>query len=334
MNDLLSRPEMYSQEEWDAVEAHLEQYFGRCDNVFHEIVSPDIHVDIYIMNPTRSRNYYVLSTFGMGAHRMNVPAELADKKLERAELIVTLPPDWKITEPGEEWYWPIRWLKILARLPIQEEGWLGWGHTIANPDDAPFADNTKLCGLMLTQPGAFGEEAARCPLPGGDEVNFYQMIPLYFEEMQFKMNHSAEELLKRFPAGLLEVVDLARPNVCPELPPKAYAIPMEALKELYQGDGPQGCVASDRILVDGARVGYCYRVTPDAEDEAWDSGWRFTAGDESDDYLNDQDHFAVYALNTVCNYDPDIIPLLDSEPGTAWSRGEDGVFRPELYEED
>lgn len=107
---------------------------------------------------------------------------------------------------------------------------------------------------------------------------------------------------------------------------------MEALKELYQGDGPQGCIASDRILVDGARVGYCYRVIPDSADETWDSGWRFTAGDESDDYLEDQDHFAVYALNTVCNYDPDIIPLLDSEPGTAWSRGEDGVFCPELCE--
>ena len=67
--------------------------------------------------------------------------------------------------------------------------------------------------------------------------------------------------------------------------------------------------------------------------EAWDSGWRFTAGDESDSYMDDPDRSGVYALNTICNYDPDVIPLLDSEPGTAWSRGEDGVFRPELYED-
>ena len=327
-------PEMYEQEDWDAVEAHLEKYFGPCDNVFHEIMSPDIHVDIYIMNPTPERNYYILSTFGMGAHRMNVPEELADQKLERAEIIVTLPPDWKITEPGEAWYWPIRWLKILARLPIEEDGWLGWGHTIANPDDAPFAENTKLCGLMLTQPGAFAEEAACCPLPGGDEVNIYQMIPLYFEEMQFKMAHNAQTLLERFTPEQLAVVDLDRPSVCGDLPPKRFAIPVEDLKELYQGEGPQGCVASDRILVDGARVGYCYRVTPDAGDETWDSGWRFVAGDESDAYMDDPDRSGIYALNTLCNYDPDIIPLLDSEPGTAWSRGEEGVFRPELYEED
>ena len=328
------QPEMYEQEDWDAVEAHLERYFGPCDNVFHEIMSPDIHVDIYIMKPTPERNYYVLSTFGMGAHRMNVPEELADRKLERAEIIVTLPPDWKVTESGEEWYWPIRWLKILARLPINEDGWLGWGHTIANPDDAPFADNTRLCGLVLTEPQGFDEDAVCCPLPGGDEVNFYQMIPLTFEEMQFKLAHDAQTLLERFTPEQLAVVDIRRDSVCPDAPEKRFAIPREELKELYQGEGPQGCIATDRIVVDGAPVGYCWREEPDSGDEAWDSGWRFTAGDESDAYMDDPDRSGVYALNTICNCDPDVIPLLDSEAGTAWSRGEDGIFRPELYDED
>ena len=327
-------PEMYAQEDWDAVEAHLERYFGPCDNVFHEIMSPDIHVDIYIMKPTPERNYYVLSTFGMGAHRMNVPEELAEKKLERAEIIVTLPPDWKVTESGEEWYWPIRWLKILARLPINEDGWLGWGHTVANPDDAPFAENTKLCGLVLTQPQGFDEDAVCCELPGGDEVNFYHMIPLTFEEMQFKLAHDAQELLDRFTPQQLAVVDVHRESVCADLPQKRFAIPQAELKEVYQGDGPQGCIATDRIVVDGSPVGYCWREEPDPGDEAWDSGWRFTAGDESGAYMDDPDRSGVYALNTICNYDPDVIPLLDSEPGTAWSRGEDGIFRPELYDED
>ena len=30
----------------------------------------------------------------------------------------------------------------------------------------------------------------------------------------------------------------------------------------------------------------------------------------------------------------DAVPARNPYPGTAWSRGEDGVFRPELYEED
>ena len=50
--------------------------------------------------------------------------------------------------------------------------------------------------------------------------------------------------------------------------------------------------------------------------------------------MDDPQKFGVYALNTLCNYDSDILPLLDSETGIAWSRGEDGVFRPELYAPD
>ena len=71
--------------------SHFEQYFGKVENVFHELVSPDIHVDICIVPPTEERDYYTLVTMGMGAHRMNVPEELAEYKLERAELAIALP---------------------------------------------------------------------------------------------------------------------------------------------------------------------------------------------------------------------------------------------------
>ena len=48
---------------------------------------------IYIPTPENT-----LVTMGMGAHRMNVPEELAEYKLERAELAIALPPDWKLDE--------------------------------------------------------------------------------------------------------------------------------------------------------------------------------------------------------------------------------------------
>lgn len=43
-------------------------------------------------------------------------------------------------------------------------------------------------------------------------------------------------------------------------------------------------------------------------------------------YPEDSGHFGLYELNTVANYDPDIIPLLDAPFGTAFFRGEDGKF--------
>lgn len=216
-----AKPEIYSEEEMDRLEQFIEEHFGDYQKVFHEIVSPDIHVDIVIIEPNEKRNYYTLVTMGMGAHRMNVPKELADRKLERAELVVCLPPDWKLpTEEtpydAEQWYWPLRWLKILARLPGREDTWLGWGHTV--PSGGPFAENTALCGMLLANPTIFfaADEAPFCILPDEDEVNFYQMIPLYEEELAYKRaNRGASALLERLGDAAM-VIDICRPNVCLE----------------------------------------------------------------------------------------------------------------------
>ena len=325
MADLAEAKELYTEAELAAVQAHIKRYFGDFQQSIKEYESPDICLEIAIIPPRPEHNYYTLATIGMGAHRMNVPEELAEKKLERAELIVTLPPDWKVTESGEEWYWPIRWLKILARLPINEDGWLGWGHTIANPDDAPFADNTRLCGLVLTEPQGFDEDAVCCELPGGDEVNFYQMIPLTFEEMQFKLAHDAQTLLERFTPEQLAVVDIHRESVCGDLPQKRFAIPREELKELYQGEGPQGCIATDRIAVDGALVGYCYRETPEAGDKDWDSGWRFFCGDEDNEYVNNPENIGIYDINTLLGIDKSILPYLQATEGSAFEREDENA---------
>ena len=205
-----SNPEVYTEEEMEAVERHIEQYFGEVENVFHEIVSPDIHVDICIVPPSKERDYYTLVTMGMGAHRMNVPEELAEYKLERAELAIALPADWKLDQESmkdEKWYWPIRLLKSLARLPINCDSWLGHGHTVENRE--PFADNTKLCtatliGLQDTEDGS-----EVCTLPGGEEVNFYQVIPLYEDELDYKLEHDVDALLNKM-RGISFVVNPTR----------------------------------------------------------------------------------------------------------------------------
>ena len=189
--------EVYTEEELDAVESYIETNFGTYANVFHEIVSPDIHLDICIVDPTEERNYYMLVTLGMGAHRMNVPKELAEYKLERAELAIALPPDWKIHEDDEVHYWPIRLLKNLARLPIEDDTWLCWGHTIDNRARC-YAENTKLTAALIVSAQIKGGGDTVCPLPNGDEVNFYQIIPLYRDELNYKFDRSAKELLNLF----------------------------------------------------------------------------------------------------------------------------------------
>ena len=191
-----SNPEVYTEEEMEAVEGHIQQHFGKVENVFHELVSPDIHVDICVVPPSEERDYCTLVTMGMGAHRMNVPEELAEYKLERAELAIALPADWKLDQESmkdEKWYWPIRLLKSLARLPIASDTWLGFGHTMDNEED--FAKDTKLCAAILTGPQDTEDGSEVCILPSGEEVNFYQVIPLYRDELEYKLAHDADALL-------------------------------------------------------------------------------------------------------------------------------------------
>ena len=203
-------PEVYTEEEMEAVEGHIQQYFGKVENVFHELVSPDIHVDICMVPPTEERDYCTLVTMGMGAHRMNVPEELVEYKLERAELAIALPADWKLDQESmkdEKWYWPIRLLKSLARLPINCDSWLGHGHTVENRE--PFADNTKLCTATLIGPQDTEDGSEVCTLPGGEEVNFYQVIPLYEDELDYKLEHDIDALLNKM-RGISFVVNPTR----------------------------------------------------------------------------------------------------------------------------
>ena len=90
-------------------------------------------------------------------------------------------------------------------------------------------------------------------------------------------------------------------------------------------DSSEGCIASDRITVDGCKVGFMYRE--DASDSKYpDSGWRFMAGDEDEEYMAKADYHGIYLVNTICNYDPDIIPFLNAPPGTAYIRDRSGVL--------
>ena len=98
------------------------------------------------------------------------------------------------------------------------------------------------------------------------------------------------------------------------------------IRRLIEWNEPngEGCIVSDRITRDGMKVGYMWRVEP-AEGYP-DSGWRFSAGDEDETYMNDPTKHAVFALNTLCNYDPSVIPYLHAPVGSGWARTDSGAF--------
>lgn len=83
------------------------------------------------------------------------------------------------------------------------------------------------------------------------------------------------------------------------------------------------CFVTNNILNEGRPVGYLYREAPDNDD---DSGWRFTAGDETDEYMEDSDNSSYVSLGAVLREDDSCLPLLEREEGVAFARDDKGNF--------
>jgi suppressor of fused protein SUFU len=146
---------------------------------------------------------------------MAAPEELPEGR--HAELMLRLPPDWPMEEAAfedESAYWPIRLLKVLARLPHEYGTWLWYGHTIPNGDPPePYAPNTELCGAILLRPvpGPDGFDHADV---AGRQISILAALPIHADEMDLKLERGAEELAELFDkAELSELVDPGRPGV-------------------------------------------------------------------------------------------------------------------------
>jgi hypothetical protein len=96
---------------------------------------------------------------------------------------------------------------------------------------------------------------------------------------------------------------------------KQFRLKADQIKPIATGRG--ACFATDMITVEGKKVAFMYREAPDFQE---DSGWRFFSGFESDEYANDPDRVAIYDVNTIANYDPEIVVLLDAPVGSVFER--------------
>ena len=155
--------------------------------------------------------------------------------------------------------------------------------------------------------------------------------PLEYDLSEMMNDEEIQEMARDVEALRKELYEAAGRN-------RDYHVKAEDVKSLLSDwKGADGCIATNRITVEGCKVGYCYREKPDGD---WDSGWRFTAGDESEEYMDDPNNAGIYKLNTICNDDPDIIPLLNTPAPCAFERDENGVFqqikdwKPDEDEED
>jgi hypothetical protein len=96
---------------------------------------------------------------------------------------------------------------------------------------------------------------------------------------------------------------------------KNFKLKAEEIVDLIPPMG--GCIATDKVTVEGEPVVVMYRGEPLND---IDSGWQFYSGSETQEYLDDAANSSIYDVNTIANYDPAIIPYLKFPVGTELER--------------
>lgn len=202
---------------------HVQKHFGTISGIGQTWLAQDRPLEILAVTPPNRKHLSrlfssadtvctgeetMLLTFGAGACSMNVPK---DSELPpRAEYLIRLPADWNIQSNDERCAWPVRLLMNIASQPEEEQSYNAWGHTFSFTNGTPFAENTKLCAAVLI---GMNDREGQCRLTNGESVIFYEVIPLYAEEMAFTTEHGPVALIDEFIRyDIPRVVTPQRPN--------------------------------------------------------------------------------------------------------------------------
>jgi uncharacterized protein YegJ (DUF2314 family) len=191
----------------EAVPAHLEARLGAMPEVFHEIVSPSAHVDLYPFPARAGRDFHVIATTGMAEQAMQLPAGSGVDR--HVELLLTLPSSWPLAH--EQWlasealFLPMRWLKRIARFHYETGRWLGEGHLLANGEPAlPIDEGQPHDSAVLVAP-AFLDGDDRVRLRDGREVRLLQVVFLRPQERESLQREGWEAFKARLDPARLSV---------------------------------------------------------------------------------------------------------------------------------
>lgn len=203
----------------EEISNHIEKYLGPISTVVHEIISGQVHIDIHIVPPIKERNFYTLVTSGMSEKPMVI--NTSEEPVEiYSELMISLPPQWKMTEKDwkdENNYWPIRWLTKLAHFPHDYDTYLLDGHSIPNNDPAePLSKNTNFIGFVIGFPKLVPDEFKYLTARDKDII-FFTLYPVYNDEMMYKLEEGSDKFFELSESqNLTELIDIRRKSILPQ----------------------------------------------------------------------------------------------------------------------
>lgn len=203
---------MPSYSSYDLVSNHISRFFADHEVwVFDELVSPDFHLDVYLIKPAPGREFYTLLTSGVSSLAMNVPAPGVP---DRVELMLMLPPDWPFDQDRwrtAEYYWPIELIKSLGRFPHDHQTWIGLGHTIPESSTS-FLHQKGFSATILLKASSIHQDFQEIH-HGQGFIDILMPVPLYASEYQYKRTHGLEGFLGAMTQELPDILSLDRPKV-------------------------------------------------------------------------------------------------------------------------
>ena len=167
----------YADDEFGALEGYIRDAFGHIGRMFYDAGGEGFRVDVAVSEPAAAHDFYTLTTVGMGAHRMDVPAELAEKNQSFAELTMLLPSDWDLMNET----WPFRVLQETARRPFAEFEHI----SVGNAYRGAMMEGSGFHGVLVIPATTFDGRPTRLIVPGGKIINFYLLLPIYEEEWNY-----------------------------------------------------------------------------------------------------------------------------------------------------
>lgn len=172
-------------------DGHTEKYFGKTSKLcsFNG-------VEVLLAEPGKEHKYFLLITRGLSGKDLKAD----DGSTEHLEIALALPEDYRFSEDQEKNFEVYMFIEIAKHL-ICADRYTGFGYYLKR--DHSFSAHTAFTGAMLSALGDFKKDASFFKNSNGEDVIFYEVLPLRPMEVSYRDTHSAYELLERFKEKLI-----------------------------------------------------------------------------------------------------------------------------------
>ena len=184
----------------EVIHDHLSRFLGESGDDLHEIVSEYAHIDLLVFPPNDERDFAVISTSGLSDKPMSIPDDVADRaSMAYCELLMALPGDWNdgnFRDFGNDAWYPLGFMKQVARIPHMFDTWIGCGHSIPNGDPPePLHPSTNKIGGVIELPYLLDPGIACIESSHGDTIRFLGLYFITADEMEFKLEKGTDALM-------------------------------------------------------------------------------------------------------------------------------------------